>query len=215
MRKAMLVGLCGRSGSGKGYVSEIFAKYGIPSVDTDAVYRSMTAPADVLSPCMKELSEAFGDGVVNADNSLNRPAMRSLVFQGDRDALDTLNRITHRHILAETERIAKTYAEEGSPIVLIDAPLLYESGFDKRCQKVIAVVASDEKSVLRIMRRDGIDREAALARLKTQKTIAELTEKVDYVIENSGDGESMMIQIEKTVEALRALAQEYGKETEE
>ncbi len=60
----VLVGLCGRSGSGKGYVSELFAEIGIPSVDTDAVYREMTSPSEMLSPCMKELAERFGREVV-------------------------------------------------------------------------------------------------------------------------------------------------------
>ena len=57
----MLVGLCGRSGSGKGYIGKMFAEYGIPSVDTDAVYRGMTGPVsgkDALSPCMTELTRS-------------------------------------------------------------------------------------------------------------------------------------------------------------
>ena len=57
--KIMLTGLCGRSGAGKGYVSSIFSEYGIPSIDTDDVYRKMTSPSNVLSPCMKELKENY------------------------------------------------------------------------------------------------------------------------------------------------------------
>ena len=199
----MLVGICGRSGSGKGYVSERFALRGIPSVDTDAVYRTLTAPADELSPCMTELVERFGEKAANGDNSLNRQEMRALVFGGDKQALDDLNAITHKHILAETERIAAELYESGNDIVLIDAPLLYESGFDKKCYRVIAVTASEATVVRRIMRRDGIDEDSARARLKTQIAAANLAERADFVIVNDGDDEAMDREIDACVKALR------------
>ncbi len=198
----MLVGLCGRSGSGKGYVSEKFLVRGIPSVDTDAVYRTLTAPSDTLSPCMKELCERFGDSVRNEDNSLNRAVMRSLVFGGDAEALDDLNRITHAHILRETKKTARRLYKEGNDIVLIDAPLLYESGFDKFCAAVVAVTAPEEKIISRIMRRDGVTREQAEARLRTQKPVSELTDRADYVIVNGGVDNEMEKQLDECVRGL-------------
>ena len=209
--KPMLVGLCGRSGSGKGYVAERFALLGIPSIDTDAVYRELTAPSDELSPCMAELVERFGGSVANEDNSLNRQAMRALVFGDDREALDDLNRITHKHILAETVKRAKKLSKNGYDIVLIDAPVLYESGFDKKCAKVVAVTASEATVIRRIMRRDGIGEEAARARLKTQISAAELSEKADFVIHNDGDDDAMDKEIAACTDALRA---EYKRLTE-
>ena len=80
MSNAVWIGLCGRSGSGKGYVSAVFAALGVPAIDTDAVYRDMTAPADVPSRCMRELGEAFGEDVMHTDHSLNRRFMADLVF---------------------------------------------------------------------------------------------------------------------------------------
>ena len=209
----MLVGLCGRSGSGKGYVSERFAARGIPSVDTDAVYRTLTSPADELSPCMAELVGRFGAEVANADNSLNRQAMRDLVFGGDTQALADLNAITHKHILEETERIARGLYADGSRIVLIDAPLLYESCFDKKCAKVIAVTASEATVIRRIMRRDGIDEEAARARLKTQISAADLAERADFVIHNDGDDAAMDKEIDACVSALTEEYERKHKKT--
>ena len=207
----MLVGLCGRSGSGKGYVSDYFAKRGIPSIDTDEVYRTLTSPSDTLLPCMAELVERFGSRVARDDNSLDRAVMRSLVFGDDRDALDDLNRITHAHILRETERIAEELYEAGSDIILIDAPVLYESGFDKFCRAVIVVTAPEEKIIKRIMRRDGVTKEAAKARLGTQKSVTELTERADFVIVNDGDDETMEKAIDECVAALRAMLDENGQ----
>lgn len=205
----VLIGLCGRSGSGKGYVAERFAALGIPSVDTDAVYRNLTAPSETLSPCMMELVARFGPCVAADDNSLNRAAMRSIVFGGDSQALADLNKITHRHILAETERIAKELYGEGNKIVLIDAPVLYESGFDKKCARVIAVTAPEETVLRRIMRRDGIGEDAARARLKTQIAAVDLASRADFVIENAGDDEAMDAEIRSCVYKLTA---EYGGE---
>ncbi len=198
----MLVGLCGRSGSGKGYVAERFAALGIPSIDTDAVYRSLTAPSDKLSPCMTELVARFGLSVAAGDNSLDRAVMRSIVFDGDAQSLADLNKITHKHILGETERIAAELFRAGNRIILIDAPVLYESGFDKKCARVIAVTAPEATVVRRIMRRDGIDADAARARLKTQISAADLASRADFVIENAGDDDVMDAAIRACVDSL-------------
>jgi len=207
----MLVGLCGRSGSGKGYIAAMFADRGIPSVDTDKVYRDMTGPAQELSPCMKELTARFGNRILTPDNALDRSAMRALVFWDGtpdmetacRENLADLNRITHRHILEETTRQADALQADGADIVLIDAPLLYESGFDTRCAAVICVTAPEELRIARIMKRDGIDREAALRRLQSQMSAEELREKADYVIENDADRPTLYSRVDAVIDALR------------
>ena len=213
----MLVGLCGRSGAGKGYVSALFACRGIPSVDTDAVYREMTGPTDRLSPCMLALAERFGGGIVSADGSLDRAAMRALVFGDDPEALADLNRITHRFILGETRRQADALYEEGFPVVLIDAPLLYESGFDAECARVVCVTAPEEILVRRIMQRDGIPEEDALRRLAAQLPVSELEERADYVIVNDGCPQDELIRrVERITEELNAVrAEEYDAGGEE
>ena len=200
----MLVGLCGRSGSGKGYIAAMFADRGVPSVDTDAVYRNMTGPAEMLSPCMKELTERFGERILTPDGALDRAVMRSLVFwdgTGEREAcqknLTDLNRITHRHILEETERIAAEYMKNGADIVLIDAPVLYESGFDEKCAAVICVTAPEDVRIARI------DREAAEKRLRSQMSAEALMDKADYVIENDADRPTLYSRVEGVIADLR------------
>lgn len=201
----MKIGLCGRSGSGKGWVSAMFAENGIPSIDTDAVYREMTSPSDEASECMKALIGRFGDCVANPDNSLNRAEMRKIAFGGDSAALADLNSITHRFILEKTDEYAGKYYESGSKIVLIDAPLLFESGFDRFCTRTICVTASEETLVRRIVRRDGLTPEAAKARLAVQKSRAELEERCDYVLENNGDDETLKKRVKAVSDELYAL----------
>ncbi|MBQ7921331.1 MAG: dephospho-CoA kinase [Clostridia bacterium] len=201
----MLIGLCGRSGSGKGYIAAMFAKRGVPSIDTDRVYRDMTGPALALSPCMQELKERFGENVVSEDGSLNRAVMRSLVFGPEnKKSLDDLNRITHAHILKQTMTEAETLREAGADIILIDAPLLYESGFDRLCQAVICVNAPEEKRIERIMKRDIISREDAEKRLRTQTAAEDLLKKADYVIENDAEKDVLQERVDGIIADLRS-----------
>ncbi len=183
----LTIGLCGGSGSGKGYVSRLFFELGIPSVDTDAIYRAQTMAGE---KCTQELAEAFGAEILNKDGSINRTVLAELVFSGEgaTERKGLLEAITHRHILDEVRRILQEYARsEARPAaVLVDAPLLYESGFDRECNAVIAVICDRETRISRIISRDGISRAAAIARINAQITDERLNELADFVIVNDG-----------------------------
>lgn len=200
IKRVPLIGLCGRSGSGKGYVAKKFAAYGIPSVDTDAVYRTLTAQAEEYSPCMRELVAAFGESIAHADHSLNRRVLSAVVFaDGGAEALAALNKITHKHILRETMRVADTLVQEGAHAVIVDAPVLFESGFDAYCDCTLCVVAPEEVSVARIVKRDGITEDEARRRLASQISADELVSRCDYVIENGYHCETLDAQVKQTV----------------
>ena len=203
MKEAAWIGLCGRSGSGKGYVSGIFAELGIPVIDTDAVYRRMSGPAETPGECMAELARAFGEQILNADHSLNRRAMADIVFAPGGDAArELLNRITHSHILREVRRLAQAYTEEGNRFVLIDAPLLFESSFDALCRYTVCVSAPDSVCVKRITARDGITEEEAIRRLSAQITAEELIRRCDYAIVNDGSA-AVRPQVEAVIQAIQ------------
>ena len=181
-----VIGICGGSGSGKGAVCVAFSRFGIPSIDTDAVYRSMT---ERKSRCLDELSEAFGAGILLADGSLDRKKLAEVVFAHTDDARrrkQLLESISHKHILARTREIIENYRLEGVPAVLVDAPLLFESGFDKECDVTVAVIADDSVRIERIMARDSISEAAASARIAAQIPNAELASRCTYVIYNNG-----------------------------
>ena len=204
MADAVWIGLCGRSGAGKGYVSEHFAALGIPSIDTDAVYHGMIGPSPRLSPCMRELAVAFGTEVILPDGALDRRAVAARVFAPDGEAARAaLNRITHRHILEETRRLAAALADRGADCVLIDAPLLFESGFDAFCRYTVCVVASEEASVARIVRRDGISEEEARRRLASQLSAEELTRRCDFTIRNDLHQSDVAEQVRRVAAGIR------------
>ena len=186
-----VIGLCGGSGSGKGMVSGIFLEIGIPSIDTDAVYREMTLSD---SSCMRALRQEFGDEVVNSLGGLDRTRLGSIVFN-DPSRLKILNKIAHSFILDETRRRIAIYRDEGFPAAIVDAPVLFESGFDLECDEVICVIADKESRIKRIMSRDRITREAAEKRIASQMPDEILISKCDHVIYNNSDIESLREEI--------------------
>lgn len=200
----MWIGLCGQSGAGKSFTAALFAERGIPSIDTDSVYRDLTGPADPKTPCMEALCHAFGVNAASADGSLNRTYLRKQVFgEENKERLLMLNRITHRFILAETTERADAFLRNGAPFVLIDAPLLFESGFDQKCAAVICVTAPLDVRIKRIENRDGISASAAMERIRTQLSEDTLRERADYIICNDGSREMLEKQVDSVIASLK------------
>ncbi len=181
----LTIGLTGPTGAGKGYIASLFAAYGVPSIDTDAVYHALLVPP---SECLDELTARFGPSILHPDGTLNRPALAAMVFAPDaKEAHDDLDRITHRHVLAEVRRQCEALAAMDIPAVLVDAPRLYESGFDRECDKVLAVLADRDIRLRRIMSRDGLSLPRATARLDAQAPDDFFTRRADAVIWNDFD----------------------------
>ena len=182
-RRCPIIGLTGPTGAGKGVVSGICRRWGIPSIDTDAVYHALLEPP---SACLDGLVASFGTGICNPDGTLNRPALSAIVFApGAGDKLELLNRITHGFVLDKVRTLCRAQEEAGAPAVLVDAPLLYESGFDRECDRVLAVLAAPDTRLCRIMARDDISLNAALARLRAQKP-DDFYARADGILYNDG-----------------------------
>ena len=192
-----IIGLVGGSGSGKGTVSELFSKYNFAHIDTDNIYHELTSGA---TPCTEALRLEFGDGVIKEDGSLDRRALSKIVFaDGAREKLRALNSITHKFVLDEVRRLLPSLALSGYAAVLVDAPLLFESGFDKECDTILCVTAPKDVRISRIVARDGISPDAAERRISSQKSDDELIERSDFAIENSGDRDELLRVIDGLV----------------
>lgn len=195
----LTIGLTGPSGAGKGTVASLFARYGVPSIDTDAVYHDLLVPP---SACLNELTARFGEAILSDQGTLDRKALAAVVFApGHEQDLADLNRITHRHVLCEVRRLLAIYKAEGKSAVLVDAPQLFESGFDTECDFVLAVIASREARMSRIMARDGLDKARATARLDAAKPDGFFREYANAVICNQGAVEDMDAEVRKLLSA--------------
>ena len=191
----LVIGLTGPSGSGKSEVAKLLAEKGIPHIDCDSVYHSLISSE---SDCTQEIAEFFGTEVLNADGSVNRKKLSHIVFCGEdhEKKLVQLGRITHKYVLDECRNMINEFEHFGKTAVTVDAPTLIESGFDKECNVVLVVTASEEVRIERIIKRDGISKEAALERINAQKPITFYTEKADFVIENDLGRNEMKSHIE-------------------
>ena len=189
----IVIGLTGGMGSGKSSVSRLFLKYGINSIDTDLVSRNVCKPG---MPCLVELTNVFGDRILNTDCSLNRKKLASIVFS-DKEKLKLLNSVTHKYILTSVRQWLDCEKQSGRAAAIVDAPLLYESGFDKECDIVISVISDKTTRIKRVMDRDNSSFEDAKKRFDNQLTDNFYTKNANYVITNNGSLHDLEIQIDR------------------
>lgn len=186
-----IMGVTGRSGSGKSLLSQRLAAMGALVLDADKVY------AELLKqdcPMTRMLDHHFPG--VWKDGVLDRKQLADRVFS-DPEALKTLNFITHSQVKAQMHY---TVAHSDSKLIVLDVPLLFESGIDQLCDLTLAVLAPREGSLLRIMKRDGIDRQRAEARLNNQPDDDFYRARADLLLENKGDLADFEAKIDAFVE---------------
>ena len=195
-----IIGLCGGSGSGKGIVSSLFVKAGIPVIDSDAVYHELTTRS---GDCLSALCNEFGDGILS-NGVLNRKALADIVFSsGDAAAKrKRLNEISHGYILSEIERRLLSFEKEGVKIAVVDAPLLFESGLDKKCDVTVAVISDEDTRISRIMSRDKLSVEEAKRRISAQISNSELIERSDFQIYNNSTVVDLAESVYKLIEKI-------------
>lgn len=184
------LGLTGGIGSGKSTVSERLEAHGAVIVDADRIVRELQAPGQ---PVFKAMVEAFGDGIVAEDGTLDRPAVAALVF-GDADSLAELNGIVHPAVGAEMMRQLQALAETDM-IVILDIPLLVEGGRDD-LGALIVVDVDPEIALDRLVTQRGFSEEDARARMSRQASREDRVAKADVVIDNSGDLEALHAQVD-------------------
>ena len=181
----LIIGLTGPSGSGKTTLCDIAKKMNIESIDADKVYHALLIPP---SPCLDEIAENFGGGILLSNGMLDRAALGKIVFgDGSGEKLSLLNRITHKYVKARFRELLSEFESKGEKTVIVDAPTLFESGFDSECGVTIALLADGDLRRKRIISRDSLSDEGADARLSAQKSDEFFAERADYTLYNNGD----------------------------
>ncbi len=178
------VGLTGGIGSGKTLVSSIFEKLGVPVYYADSSARKlMNSDAGLKEGIMNLFGEQAYD-----ENGLNRIYLADVVF-GDPDRLAGLNRLVHPAVRLDFNRWAAE--QSGSPYVIEEAAILFESGASMEMNLSVLVYAPQELRISRVMLRDGLGREAVLRRMDHQLDEEELMNLADHVLIN--DGKEMLL----------------------
>ena len=171
-----VIGLTGGTGSGKSVVSRFLKEMGAVIVDADLVSRQIV---EVGKPAYEEIVAYFGKDILQEDGTIFRKKLGEIVFH-DEAKLAFLNRCTHTYI-------EQAKAEGTASCIVLDAPLLFEVGLEKFCDAVWVVYADAEVRAQRVMERDGVSHELAMARIANQKSWEEYKALSDVVLDNSGD----------------------------
>ena len=176
-----VIGLTGGIATGKSHVSDTLREEGARVVDADRISRALTAPGGAGLPAVRA---AFGDRVFDGP-VLNRKALGALVFS-DPEKLRTLNGLLHPMIGREIEAELAQAAADGEPLVILDAPLLYEAGLDALCGEVWCTWIPRVTQIHRLMARDGLTRREALQRIRSQMSAWEKRRRADRRIDTWG-----------------------------
>ena len=194
----MTLGVTGGIGSGKSTLCRMLEELGAIIYRSDDVARKLMEEDEEIR---REVVQAFGKQSYKADGSLDRAYLGGLVFESQ-DLLERLNATVHPRVHKEYLRQAKNMP---GTLVVYEAALIYESGADKYLNMVAVVDAPLEERYDRVMRRDGLSREAIKARMRHQLPRKEILRRADRVICNGGTIEDLRRKAAKLFDAVTSL----------
>jgi dephospho-CoA kinase len=198
----MIIGVTGGIASGKSTVARAFEALGVPWVDADDVAREVVEPGE---PALAEIHERFGRRVLNHDGTLNRRALREIVF-ADPAQRRWLESVTHPRIRARlVEHLARLEAS-GAPYVLLVSPLLFESGQSEMADRCLVIDVPEALQIERTAARDDVDEAQARAIVAAQMPRAERLARADDVLDNSGSEAEMRRRVAELDRQYRELA---------
>lgn len=191
----MVLGLTGGIATGKSTGGAIFKKYGFPIVDADIIARQVVEPE---TEGLKAIQQAFGKEVIQANGSLDRKKLATIIFSNDKKRV-MLNELLSPFIRHEIMRQIQEKSQL-SNLVVVDIPLLYEGGYDQVVDKVAVVYIPKSVQQSRLMKRDNLTRLEAEKRIASQWSIEEKKAKADFVFDNQGNHEELKQQIVAWIE---------------
>lgn len=174
------VGLTGGIGSGKSAVSELLAQYGAVVIDYDLLAREVVEPG---RPALAAIAQRFGEDLITADGTLNRPGLGAIVFN-DPESLRTLESITHPAIRALA--VEREAAVAPDAIVVHDNALLIEMGHHTSMDAVVVVDVPQEVQIERLIANRGMSEAEARTRIGNQTSRESRTGVADFIIDNTG-----------------------------
>ena len=197
-------GLTGGIACGKSTVTKTFRRYNIPMIDADIVARQIVEPG---SNGLNQMINHFGKEYLNQDGMLDRPKLAKLVF-GNQDRLNDINRIMLPLIRQEVAVQFQKYHQDGHSVVGYDAALICEMGDVEKYRPLIVVSCPRDTQLARLMSRNSLTRDEAVARIEVQMALEQKVALADYVIDTSGTIESSTAQTEVIISKLLTLLKE-------
>ena len=178
----LLIGLTGNIASGKSTVARLLSERGATIIDADVLARRVVEPG---MPAFDEIVRRWGQEVVAPDGSLDRDALRRLVFS-DHEQLEELNTIVHPEVAAYRDRLVNEARQRGDRLVVQDIPLLFERGLVDQFDRIILVDAPRPVRLERLMRERRLSETDAMDMITAQMPAELKRARADYLIENVG-----------------------------
>lgn len=184
MGRKRVIGLTGGIATGKSTVSRLFRELGVPIVDADQVARQVVTKG---SEALQELVNFLGEEILQPDGRLDRSRLGEIIF-ADPEIRQKVDEIMHPRVFVQMqEATQKALASAQTPIVILDVPLLFESGYTLRlADDTVVVYARPSVQRARLMARNNMDATEADRRIASQMALEEKLRRADYVIDNSG-----------------------------
>lgn len=179
----IIAGLTGGIASGKSTIARFFSEVGAQVVDADKIAREVVKPG---TPGYDAVVAFFGRTILLPDGDIDRKRLGEIIFN-DPDKKASLDAIVHPLVFERSaEMIAQIAAETPDAVVIMDVPLLIEANMGRDFEEMIVVYVPETIQLERLMNRDGIDEQAAMARIRSQMPIEEKRRRATVVIDNSG-----------------------------
>ena len=193
------IGLTGGIATGKTYVSARLRAHGIPVLDADALAHGVMAPGTEATAA---IAERFGADILGADGSVDRAKLGPIVF-ADPAARRALEAIVHPAVHRATEAGVRAFELTGSyDLAVVDVPLLFETGGDKKFDRIIVTTCPVEMQIARLKER-GLDDTAARQRIASQLPSDEKAARAHFVIDTSGSFAATDRRIDDVLATLR------------
>ena len=187
-----IIGLTGGIASGKSTVSQYLYSKGAVILDADRIAHELTEPGGRL---YKAYLDHFGAAILFPDGRINRAAVGKRVFSRPFEK-QWLDSVSHPLILEEIERRILIKKEEQPALIVLDIPLLFETGWDKMAEENCLVYVDEDVQLERLMLRNGYSREEAAARIRAQMPLQEKKKWADRLIDNNGSLPSTLRQVD-------------------
>ncbi|MDO4926111.1 MAG: dephospho-CoA kinase [Turicibacter sp.] len=194
----LTIGLTGGISSGKSTITSWFLEKGIIVLDADQIVRQLQKPGSQL---LYDLAHEFGPSVILENGELARDVLGSIIFH-DEAAKQKLNAMIHPLVKQKLVEGIEQAKARGEQLVVLDVPLMFESGFESLVDRTLVVYVPREIQVKRLMKRDQIDESYALAKINSQMSLEKKRDLADYVLNNEYSMRELRTQFEQMFEML-------------
>jgi dephospho-CoA kinase len=203
----LLIGLTGNIASGKSTVARLLSERGATIIDADVLARRVVEPG---MPAFDEIVRRWGPEVVAPDGSLDRDALRRLVFS-HHEQLEELNEIVHPEVAAYRDRLVDEARQRGDRLVVQDIPLLFERGIVDQFDRIVLVDAPRPVRLERLMRERGLSETDAMDMITAQMPAELKRARANYIIENVGTVRELEERVSDVWHALEREANTHAQ----